>query len=140
MSTEPGTPGDRPTGAEGIPDEAYLRMALILRVGLVLALVLLAVAMGVYLAEHPHATWNPSETNPSAQFLSLSGMASGLAHGAPGAYLTVGVLCLVATPILRVLSGFYYFEKGRERAMMRVTILVFAMLMLGLFVVGPLVR
>ena len=140
MTTTPGPDPEPSGGAVGIPEAAYHRMALILRIGLALALALLAIAMATYLAEHPGATWNPSEANPSAQFLTVPGLATGLVHGDPTAFLVLGVLCLVATPILRVLSGFYYFAQGRERSMARITLLVFAMLLVGLFVIGPLVR
>jgi uncharacterized membrane protein len=116
-------------------------MTLVLRVGLLSSLALLAVALGVYLAEEPSATSQGTiGSNPALQYLSLSELGSGLASGSPAAYLTVGVLVLVATPVVRVLSGFYYFERGGERIMAGLTITVFALLLVGLLVIGPLVR
>jgi uncharacterized membrane protein len=115
-------------------------MALVLRAGLVLALALLGAAAVAYLVKNPSAGWNPSEPNPFAQYLSVPSLGAGLARGAPTAYLTLGVLCLVATPVLRVLTGLYYFAHARERTLVMVASVVFVLLMVGLFVVGPLVR
>jgi len=116
-------------------------MTLVLRVGLVASLSILAVTLGFYLAEEPSATSEGTiASNPALQFLSLNGFVSGLAAGSLPAYLTLGLLVLVATPLARVLSGFYYFRRGGERAMAGVTITVFALLLVGLLLVGPLVR
>jgi len=124
-----------------LPLAAYSRMTLVLRAGLVSSLSILAVTLGFYLVREPSLT---SEgvigSNPALQYLGLNGLVSGLAAGSVPAYLTLGLLVLVATPLVRVLSGFYYFQRGGERVMAGVTITVFALLLVGLLVVGPLVR
>jgi uncharacterized membrane protein len=79
-------------------------------------------------------------TNPILGYLSFPGLGSGLASGAVEAFLTLGLVVLVATPIVRVLSGFYYFRRGGERAMTMITLVVLVMLLVGLLVIGPLVR
>jgi uncharacterized membrane protein len=124
-----------------LPPEAYVRMALVLRAGLVLALAVLLGALVAFLLENPGASSSTILSgNPILGFLSVSGFASGLAAGSVGAYLTLGLVCLVATPIVRVLSGLYYFRRARERTMTAVTFTVFLLLMVGVLVVGPLVR
>jgi uncharacterized membrane protein len=124
-----------------IPPAAYSRMTLVLRGGLISSLAVLAVALGVYLVEEPSVTSQGTiGSNPALRYLSLNGLAGGLGSGSPAAYLTLGVLVLVATPVVRVLSGFYYFQRGGERAMAGLTITVFALLLVGLLVIGPLVR
>jgi uncharacterized membrane protein len=124
-----------------LPLAAYSRMTLVLRAGLVSSLSILAVTLGFYLAKEPSVTSEGTiGSNPALQYLSLSGLGSGLATGSVPAYLTLGLLVLVATPLVRVLSGFYYFRRGGERAMAGVTIAVFALLLVGLLLVGPLVR
>jgi uncharacterized membrane protein len=134
----------KPSGSDvdvRLPPQAYSRMTLVLRVGLLSSLAVLAVASGIYLAEEPSATSQGTiGSNPALQYLSLNGLETGLASGSPAAYLTLGVLILVATPVARVLSGFYYFERGGERIMAGLTITVFVLLLMGLLVIGPLVR
>jgi uncharacterized membrane protein len=124
-----------------LPPSAYLRMAIVLRVGLFASLALLIGALAAYLLIHPAAMSGAAiSSNPILQFLNLPGLAGGLGAGNPAAYLTLGLLVLVATPIVRVASGFYYFRRGGERTMAGVTLAVILMLLFGLLVLGPLVR
>ncbi|MGA8664421.1 MAG: DUF1634 domain-containing protein [Thermoplasmata archaeon] len=130
-----------PTGPPVLPDSAYSRMAIVLRGGLLLALGIMVAALVWYLLVFPSATLAGAiATNPILGYLGLTGLLQGLASGAPAAYLTLGLLALVATPILRVASGFYYFRLGRERAMEAITLSVLVMLFFGLLVLGPLIR
>jgi uncharacterized membrane protein len=123
------------------PPAAYERMARVLRVGLFVSLALLIGALAVYLVMHPSATSAAAiASNPILQFLNLTGLATGLATGNPSAYLTLGLLVLVATPIVRVLFGFYYFRRGGERALTGITFAVIVVLLIGLLVIGPFVR
>jgi len=124
-----------------LPDSAYGRMALVLRAGLVLALAIMIGALVWYLVAFPSATLADAiATNPILGYLDAAGLVHGLLVGAPAAYLTLGLLVLVATPILRVASGFYYFRQGGERAMVAITFSVLVMLFFGLLVLGPLIR
>jgi uncharacterized membrane protein len=123
-----------------LPDAAYSRMALVLRVGLGTAVVLLLGALFGYFALHPGARWSASAPNLARQYLSVPALLGGLGAGNPVAYLTLGLLVLVATPIVRVLSGLYYFERNGEATMTSIALAVFLMLLFGLFVLGPLVR
>ncbi len=123
-----------------LPESAYRSMALVLRVGLATALVLLVGALAAYLAEAPSRGWSAGMVNPSLDYLSLPGLVGGLAAGSPIAILTLGVFALVATPVLRVLSGLYFFERNGERSLAALVTTVFLLLLFGLFVLGPLVR
>jgi uncharacterized membrane protein len=124
-----------------LPDDVYRRMTLVLRVGLVGSLGILAVGLAVYLAVHTSATSGSAlGSNPILQYLNVAGLAHGLATGSIEAYLTLGLLALVATPIVRVISGFYYFQRGGERAMGAITLTVLVLLLVGLLLIGPLLR
>ncbi len=140
--TGPDTAGPAPEDAGGaLPAEVYRRMSFALRAGLVTALLLLAAGVAAYLAAHPGGTAaGVLATNPIARFLSVGGLGQGLARGSPEAILTLGTLVLVATPIVRVASGFYYFRRGGERTMEAITLLVFALILFGLLVFGPFVK
>ncbi|MFY9717767.1 MAG: DUF1634 domain-containing protein [Thermoplasmata archaeon] len=123
-----------------LPDPAYLRMALVLRVGLALSLTVFLAALIAYLAIHPGAAWESSAPVTWRPFLSAAGFLRGLEAGSPVAFLTLGILLLVATPIFRVLPGLYYFRRGGERTMTAITLTVLLLLLFGLFVLGPLIR
>jgi uncharacterized membrane protein len=124
-----------------LPPSAYARMSELLRVGLYAALALLIASLAAYLLLHPAATSAQAiATNPILAFLDLEGLLGGLGAGNPAAFLTLGLIVLVATPIVRVASGFYYFRRGGERALATVTFVVLVLLLVGLLVIGPLVR
>jgi len=124
-----------------LPPEAYRRMTVILRGGLLLSLAVLAVVLSLYVAVHSGSTSSQTiASNPVLNYLSVPGLASGLAHGSLEAYLTLGLLVLLATPILRVASGFYYFEKEGDRPLAAITFTVLVLIFLGLLVIGPLFR
>lgn len=141
MSALHGTPEGGPIPRRQLPDEAYRRMTVVLRVGLVASLVILAAALLTYLLLHPSSSSGAViASNPILEYLSLSGLARGLASGSVEAYLTLGLLVLVATPVLRVVAGLYYFARGHERAMTAITFTVTVLLLIGLLVLGPWVR
>jgi uncharacterized membrane protein len=124
-----------------LPPSAYARMAGVLRVGLGISLGLLVVSLVAYLGTHSsESAAHAIATNPILSFLSAGGLAQGLATGNVAAYLTLGLLALVATPIVRVASGFYYFRRGGERGLATITFVVLILLLFGLLVLGPLVR
>ncbi|MGA8424941.1 MAG: DUF1634 domain-containing protein [Thermoplasmata archaeon] len=121
--------------------EVFLLMTRLLRTGLLLALTTLAVFAVDYVLGNPIEGWSQViSQNPVRMYLSASGLANGLLHLQAEAYLTLGVLFLIATPVARVLAGAFIFHANGERTMTRVTLAVLAMLLIGLFLVGPLVR
>ena len=124
-----------------LPPEAYRRMALVLRVGLGAALAILLGGIVAYLILHGSEPYgNAVSANPILNYLSVPGLLGGLASGHIEAYLTLGLLVLVATPLVRVASGFYYFARGHERWMAVITFTVLVLLMLGILVLGPLIH
>ena len=135
------TPTLDPPAVHRLPDAAYVRMTFVLRLGLGLALVILGGGIVAYLLANPGETsQSVLSSNPILGYLSVPGLGSGLADGSIGAVLTLGLIVLVATPIVRVVSGLYYFRKVGERAMTAITFSVLVLLLLGLLVIGPHVR
>jgi uncharacterized membrane protein len=124
-----------------LPPEAYVRMVLVLRVGLAAAVAILLGSIIAFAIENPGASLGSIlAANPVLRYLGVTELAAGLAAGSVPAYLTLGVAVLIATPLVRVLSGMYYFQRGGERTLTAITLTVFLLLLLGLFVIGPLVR
>jgi uncharacterized membrane protein len=127
-------------GAVGhrLSPDAYTRMTLILRAGLALSVAILLGALLAYLIVHPtESAQSILAANPIALYLRPGGLVQGLAQGRREAFLTLGLLVLLATPILRVATGAYYFYKDGEREMAAITTTVFALLLVGLLVIGP---
>jgi uncharacterized membrane protein len=124
-----------------LPEEAYRNTALVLRIGLGIALAILLGALVAYLVQNPGASSSSViGANPIGPYLTAAGLGRGLAAGTAAAYLTLGIYVLVATPVARVLTGVYYFGEGRERTMTWVTLSVLVLLLVGLFVIGPLIH
>ena len=134
-------PATEPPAVKPLPPEAYVRMTLVLRLGLGISLAILGGGIVAYLLLNPGVSSSEVlSNNPILGYLSLPGLGSGLAAGSVSAVLTLGLIVLVATPILRVVSGLYYFRKVGERAMTGITFAVLILLLLGLLVIGPHVR
>jgi uncharacterized membrane protein len=139
VATSPGPAAAEP--APELPDSVYRGLATVLRLGLGVALVLLVGALVALLARASASSsgaWTSS--NPLVRYLDLRHLAAGLAAGTPEAYLTVGVYALIATPVLRVVGGSYAFLRYGPRRLGEITLVVLVLLLVGLFVLGPLIR
>jgi uncharacterized membrane protein len=137
----PAAPRPDPVPTSELPDSAYRLMATTLRAGLAIALAVLAAAAIALIAVRPGSSagaW--VSANPLVGLLDLSALGRGLAAGRPEAYLTVGVFALIATPVVRVVTGVYSFYRLREPGMVALSAAVLLLLLFGLLVLGPLVR
>ena len=124
-----------------LPDSAYRDMTRILRAGLILSLIVLVGGVIAFVLSNPSIAFDEMiASNPILSFLGVSSLANGLASGQIEAYLTLGVLVLVATPIARVLTGCYFFAQNQERELATITAVVAALLLVSVLVVGPLIR
>lgn len=65
----------------------------------------------------------------------LFALASGLAHLKPFSVIQLGVVVLLATPVIRVFSSLVLFAAGRDRAFVFITVFVLAMLLFSFFIV-----
>jgi uncharacterized membrane protein len=70
--------------------------------------------------------------------LSPSALMAGIARGSALGVLQLGLLILIATPITRVAASVLLFLLERDELYVGVTTLVLVMLLLALFVFGPL--
>lgn len=124
-----------------LPAEAYVLMSWVLRAGLLIASAFLLGALVMFFAQHPAAQLSVLlGTNPISGYLSPASLGRGIVSGHPQAYLTLGVLVLVVTPLGRVLTGCWYFLHNEEREMALVSGTVLALLLFGLLVLGPFLR
>lgn len=124
-----------------LPARAYATMTRVLRVGLALALGVLGAFVALYVGLHPEKSFSSVlSSNPVAIYVTPGGLAAGLLGLHGEAFLTIGILLLIATPISRVFTGFYYFHRGHQVELSRVTLTVFILLLLGLFALGPILH
>lgn len=124
-----------------LPPEAYRVMARVLRSGLLLAAALLVASLVDFVLRHPGVSLaDVLAANPIEGYLTPASLATGLLGGHAQAFLTLGILVLVATPILRVGTGWYYFYRVHDVPLARVAAVVTALLLVGILVVGPLLR
>ncbi len=135
------TPGTEDLREAQALDRAASRMTLVLRGGLLTALALIVASIALLLAEDPSGTdGRVVSARTLSGYLGGSGLVPGLLAGVPEAYLTLGIYALIATPVLRVVTGVYYFRLARDRPMTRLALLVLGMLLLSMLLVGPLLR
>ncbi len=112
-----------------------------LRIGLVGSAALFAGGLADYFARHPSEDVATAlASNPVAQYLSFGGLAQGLAEGHAQALLVLGVLGLVATTIFRVVFAGAYFAIRRERPATLLSAAVAGLLLLGVLLLGPVLR
>jgi uncharacterized membrane protein len=70
--------------------------------------------------------------------LSPSALVSGIVAANPISVLQLGMLILLATPFVRVAASVLLFLRERDLMYAGITMLVLVMLLLAVFVVGPL--
>ncbi len=66
--------------------------------------------------------------------VSLSGLVSGLATFSPLAWIELGVILLIATPVARVLISIFLFAAERDRLYVLITAIVLSLLLFSMFV------
>ncbi len=117
-------------------------ISVVLRVGVLLSVGVIAVGLGLMFAHHPgygsftghfsyHRLTSPSTTFPHT----LTQLGSSLSKGNGRGIVVVGVLLLIATPVVRVAVSVLAFVLERDPAMTAVTLVVLGVLVLS-FVLG----
>jgi uncharacterized membrane protein len=121
-----------------LPLRAYQNMAIVLRTGLLLTVILFVSGLALFFVVHPGESLSTLFSSKSfLRFLDPGALFNGLGHGDPAAILTLGMLVLVATPMARVLTGMIYFHEHGELDMSLVTLVVLTLLLVGALLLGP---
>ncbi len=114
----------------------------ILRYGIVLSSAVVAVGLVLMLLVPPPGTPGTLQGALTADFgrptLSLSALSAGVGQGSAVSVLQLGILILLATPIVRVAASVLLFLRERDMLYVGITALVLTMLLLSIFVLGPL--
>lgn len=133
-------PGEPPPVARSASALATGRMSRLLRSGLLLSAAVVLVGLVRALIEGGSLQLGQLATATNRAAFDPSAIASGLLAGSAPSIIALGLLILVATPVARVALGAYSFSLERDPLLVRATIVVLALLLLGLFVIGPLLR
>ncbi len=117
-------------------------IAKILRYGVVLSTVMVAVGLVMMLVAPPAGAPGTLQGTIAANFgrptLNPSALLEGIADGNGVSVLELGALILIATPITRVAASVLLFLRESDMLYVGVTLLVLGMLLFAIFVVGPL--
>lgn len=120
--------------------QSYISVSRILRGGVVVFVVLATVGMILSLLIHPGETLaNVLGQNASfgpARFGEFLGQ---LAVGSPGAIISLGIVAMITVVVARVLFVAVHAFRGHEHPLAYVATIVVTLLLVGLFVLGPLV-
>jgi uncharacterized membrane protein len=125
-----------PGGQPATPDEASLEEQLgwLLLLGVVASALVLLLGGAVYLARHSHEPVPDRRAfKPEPPEFSRPGAIVRAALAGRGrAIIQLGIVLLIATPILRVAYSVVAFARRRDRAYTIITLIVLAVLLYGL--------
>jgi uncharacterized membrane protein len=108
----------------------------LLRLGVIMSLGLIILGTIISFIRHPEYLWNPVAlehlTQPGAAFPhTLDDLAEGLSNLHGQAVVTLGLLVLIATPVVRVGVSIFAFRYQGDRLYMAITAVVFCLLLLS---------
>jgi uncharacterized membrane protein len=123
------------------PPSAYERVARLLRGGVLGFLIFAGVGMVSQLILQPsQSVGSLLASNPASTYRSFGVFLGQLGSGNPEALIILGIYLMVSVTIGRVVLATADFYRGGERALGAISVTVVALLVLGLFVVGPFVH
>jgi uncharacterized membrane protein len=111
-------------------------ISVVLRLGVLISAALVVAGTLMTFAHHPDYVSDPAALDrvvePGADFpRTLSEVASGIAAGRGRAVVTLGLLVLVATPVIRVAVSIMAFARQRDRTFVVITSTVLLLLLLS---------
>ena len=127
-------------------EEAGFREAigLVLRYGVIASFALVALGSLLLFLEgqtgyYPIGTAEQLFDAQNGFLVGLSPLIQGVASAKPYAIIDLGLVVLLATPVMRVVISLFLFLDERRYAFVAITATVLAILLLSMFVVAPLV-
>ena len=133
QQAEPGVPRVRTAREMALVRQAELIISQVLRGGVVLSAIIILLGTLLYYLE-PAARRTQATSYPHA----LGAVLPAVAHFSPLGIITLGLLVLLATPVMRVAVSIVAFALEHDRLYVAITSLVLAVLLLSIFLVGAL--
>ena len=121
--------------------QVELLISALLRIGVVVSLMVIVVGMAVTFFHHPDYVNSSGDlarlTKPGGAFpRGLGEMIRGLREFQGRAIVVLGLLLLIATPVMRVAVSIFAFVYEKDRFFVIVTSIVLGLLLLSFFVGG----
>lgn len=114
-------------------EQIELAMGRVLQAGVVLASAVMLVGAVAYLIRH--GTEIPEYhvfLGAAPDLRTMPGVVAGIAQGRARAYIQLGVLIMIATPVLRVVLAIYGFARERDGIYVVISLIVLGILSYGL--------
>jgi uncharacterized membrane protein len=119
----------------------YETIGKVLRYGVILSSAVLVCGLVLFLVARPPGTPSTLQglvvVNFGRPTLDPQALLSGIAEGDAVSVLQLGTLVLIATPLARVAISIVLFLRERDMLYVGITALVLAMLLVAIFVIGP---
>ena len=103
----------------------------------VIAIGVLLLVIGTRTPNYPDSLTNLIQANYGRPSLNLYSLLYGVVHLKGGYLIQLGLLILLATPLIRVATSLVLFAASRDFLYVVVTLIVLVVLILSVFVVGP---
>lgn len=123
----------RPSERESLVRRAELIISGVLRGGVVLSAAIILLGVVLYYLRNPRA--NPAIAQPEPFPHSLTAVLTGVAHANGLAVIALGLLILLATPVIRVAVSILAFALAGDRLYVAITALVLLILVVS-FIAG----
>ncbi|PSN91341.1 hypothetical protein B9Q03_04480 [Candidatus Marsarchaeota G2 archaeon OSP_D] len=108
-------------------------VSLTLRIGVILSSAFVITGLVLYYLEHDKSVYNTS-------YYSTSTLLQGLAAGKPEAIILVGVIILIATPVIRVLELGLDFVYKKDKLYVLLSFAVLTVMLIGILLVPRLIH
>jgi uncharacterized membrane protein len=113
----------------------------VLKYGVATSTVLLLAGLALLIADQPAGMPTSVQQLISSNYgrptLDIGTLFSGAAQGMPVFVIQLGLVVLLATPVVRVLASVIVFAVERDMTYVAITLIVLAILLVSIFVVGP---
>ncbi|MBO9541459.1 DUF1634 domain-containing protein [bacterium] len=120
------------------PDQSPMELVLakLMALGVYLSATIVVAGLGwswiLRLSGHPRPEVDLSQVNPAAVPHTLPQLFEGIQAGDPVALMGLGLLCLILTPMLRVVTSLILFIKQRDWLYTGICAFVLTMLLIGM--------
>ena len=138
MNEQPQAAGTATTVSDRRVRQVELIISTLLRVGVVTSLILVSIGLVVMFLQHPQALVSSDQlqllTSPHAEFPhTIADVFHGMSTWQGEAIIAVGLLTLIATPVMRVAVAIVAFIFQGDRIFTAITTVVLFLLLLSFF-------
>ena len=113
----------------------------VLKYGVIASTILVVAGVVILFVDAPHSLpgslGQVVSSNYGRPTLNLDQLLTGVSSGNPIFLIQLGLIVLLATPVARVAASVVMFAAEKDYLYLVVTIVVLGVLLLGLFVIGP---